>query len=44
MLKGIMGRKRNKTDSIAGTYEISTGELVVEADPFRDGALSLIHI
>lgn len=36
-----MGRKRNKTDSIAGTYEISTGELVVEADPFRDGAFIL---
>ncbi|WP_293771985.1 spermidine synthase [uncultured Corynebacterium sp.] len=34
-----MGRKRS--DSITGTYEISTGELVVEADPFRDGAYIL---
>ncbi len=36
-----MGRKRNTTNSIAGTYEISTGELVVEPDPFRDGAFIL---
>lgn len=34
-----MGRKRS--DSIAGTYEISTGTLVVEADAFRDGAYVL---
>jgi len=36
-----MGRKRNTEESIAGTYEISTGELVVKPDPFRDGAFIL---
>ena len=36
-----MGRKRNTEHSIAGTYEISTGKLVVEPDPFRDGAFIL---
>ncbi|AJI78733.1 MULTISPECIES: spermidine synthase [Corynebacterium] len=36
-----MGRKRNTEESIAGTYEISTGELVVKPDPFRDGAYIL---
>lgn len=36
-----MGRKRNTEHSITGTYEISTGKLVVEPDPFRDGAFIL---
>ena len=36
-----MGRKRNTEESISGTYEISTGELVVKPDPFRDGAFIL---